>query len=63
MQIVPLSACPGKGVNFYIPAPLCKNHEVSGGFIKNLKVLSVKAVNLTFIGTSGLICEVSLLNY
>jgi len=23
----------------------------------------VKAVNLTFIGTSGLICEVSLLNY
>lgn len=59
----PLSAWPGIGVNFYRPDALCKNQLVSGGFITNLKVLSVNAVSFTFIGTSGLICVVSLLNY
>lgn len=63
MLITPLSACPGSGVNFSIPAPLCKNQVVYGGFTMNLKVLSVKAVNLTFMGTSGRMWPVTLLNY
>ena len=62
-EIRPLSAWPGKGVNFYIPDPLWRNQDVSGGFIMNLNVLSVNAVSFTFIGTSGRICDVILLNY
>lgn len=61
-HITPLSMWPGRGVNFSIPDPLCRNQLVYGGFTMNLKVLSVNAVSLTFIGTSGLICPVILLN-
>lgn len=46
-----------------MPAPLWRNHEVSGGLIINLNVRSVKAVSFTFIGTSGLMWLVILLNY
>ncbi len=63
MGITPFSTWPGKGVNFYISAPLWRNQLVYGGFTINLKVLSVNAVSFTFIGTSGRIWEVILLNY
>ena len=46
-----------------MPAPLWRNQEVSGGLIINLNVRSVKAVSFTFIGTSGLMWLVILLNY
>ena len=50
----PCESWPGRGVNFYNPEALCKNQEVYGGLIINLKVLSVYAVSLTFNGTSPL---------
>lgn len=55
--------CPGTGVNFYFPVAFLRNQLVSGGFILNLKLLSVKAVSLTLRGTSPLIWVVILLNY
>jgi len=50
-------------VNFYLPAAFFKNQLVYGGLILNLNVLSVKAVSLTFMGTSPRMCVVILLNY
>ena len=52
----------GRGVNLSLPAAFFKNQVVSGGFTINLNVLSVKAVSLTFRGTSGRIWVVILLN-
>ena len=63
IETYPLLSCPGKGLNFYRPEALCKNHDVSGGLIMNLNVRSVYAVSLHFKGTSPLICELTLLNY
>ena len=61
--MVPITWWPGIGVNTFSPEAFLKNQVVYGGFTSNLNVLSVYATNLTFIGTSPLICDVLLLNY